>query len=486
MEDIREVVRDRYGDIAKNRTSCCGPSASCCESKGTGDISRDIGYSDEELCAVPDDANLGLGCGNPTAVAMLRAGEVVLDLGSGGGLDCFIAAKKVGDTGRVIGVDMTPDMVSLARKNAAKVNAGNVEFRLGEIENLPVADNTADVIISNCVINLSPDKKRVFEESYRALKPGGRMMISDIVLLRPLPEKIKESIEAYAGCVSGALLKEDYLNTITSAGFENVSVTDEQTFAISGSDDPYLRSLTEQFSLSPEQLKDVSSSIVSVRVKAEKMPNQKEGATGSKAYFDDVADQWDTMRKSFFSENVREAAFNTVNIQSGKLAADIGAGTGFITEGLILKGLNVIAVDQSPEMLDEMRRKFGDHDNTDFRQGTAERLPVEDGTVDYAFANMYLHHVESPPEAIKEMARILKPGGKLAITDLDEHHSEFLRVEHHDRWMGFKREDVEKWFREAGLRNVMVDCMGENCCSASGCGCEEASISIFVASGQRA
>ncbi|MDM8552948.1 arsenite methyltransferase [Desulfobacterales bacterium HSG2] len=485
MEDIREVVRDKYGEIAKNRTSCCGPAASCCGSKGTDDISRDIGYSDEELSAVPDDANLGLGCGNPTAIAMLRAGEVVLDLGSGGGLDCFIAAKKVGDAGRVIGVDMTPDMVSLARKNAVKVNAGNVEFRLGEIENLPVADKTADVIISNCVINLSPDKKRVFEESYRALKPGGRMMISDIVLLRPLPEKIRESIEAYVGCVSGALLKEDYLNTITSAGFENVSVTGEQTFAISGSDDPYLKSLTEQFSLSPEQLKDVSSSIVSVSVNAEKMPNQKGETTGSKAYFDDVADQWDTMRKNFFSENVRETAFNTVNIQSGKLAADIGAGTGFVTEGLIRKGLKVIAVDQSREMLDEMRRKFGDHDNTDFRQGTAERLPVEDGSVDYAFANMYLHHVESPPEAIKEMTRILKPGGKLAITDMDEHNFEFLRLEHHDRWMGFKREDVEKWFREAGLRDVAVDCAEENCCAASDCGCEEASISIFVASGQK-
>ncbi len=272
MEDIREIVRDRYGEIAQNKTSCCGPAASCCGTDRPADkMSKEIGYSDEELSSLPDDANLGLGCGNPTALASLKQGEVVLDLGAGGGIDCFLAAKKVGTGGKVIGVDMTPDMVSLARKNAEKTDVSNVEFRLGEIENLPVADNTVDVIISNCVVNLSPDKNRVFQEANRVLRPGGRMMISDIVLLKPLPENIKESISAYVGCVSGALLKEDYLNTIASAGFINVDVVDEQSFSVAGTDDPHIKYMIDEFKLSPDQVKDISESIVSVKVKGEKM-----------------------------------------------------------------------------------------------------------------------------------------------------------------------------------------------------------------------
>jgi ubiquinone/menaquinone biosynthesis C-methylase UbiE len=206
---------------------------------------------------------------------------------------------------------------------------------------------------------------------------------------------------------------------------------------------------------------------------------------GSKQYFDDVAQQWDTMRKGFFSENVRTKALTIANIQAGKLAADLGAGTGFITEGLVQKGINVIAVDQSPEMLAAMQQKFADAWGIEYRQGTAENLPIEDRTVDYAFANMYLHHVESPAEAIKEMARILKSGGKLVITDLDEHNFEFLRTEQYDRWMGFKRSDVSRWFTEAGLHNVNVDCVGENCCAQSECGSEQAAVSIFVAVGER-
>lgn len=272
MGDIREIVRDRYGEIAKNKTSCCGSAKSCCgPERQANDMSKDNGYTDEELKSLPDDANLGLGCGNPTALASLKQGEIVLDLGSGGGIDCFLAAKKVGDSGKVIGVDMTADMVSLARQNAEKADVGNVEFRLGEIENLPVADNTADVVISNCVVNLSPDKKRVFQEAHRVLRPGGRMMISDIVLLRPLPENIKESINAYVGCVSGALLKDDYLNAIALAGFKNVSVVDEQSFSIAGTDDPYVKTMTDEFKLSPDQIKDISGSIVSVKVRGEKI-----------------------------------------------------------------------------------------------------------------------------------------------------------------------------------------------------------------------
>ncbi len=205
----------------------------------------------------------------------------------------------------------------------------------------------------------------------------------------------------------------------------------------------------------------------------------------SKKYFDEVAHQWDNMQKSFFSETVRDKAFSVARVQKGKVAADVGAGSGFITEGLIRKGLKVIAVDQSEAMLAEMRKKFSGAEGIDYRLGEAEKLPIPDEAVDYAFANMYIHHVESPQTAIKEMVRILKPGGELVITDMDEHEFEFLKEEHHDRWMGFKREDIKRWFEEAGLKNVNVDCVGEDCCAQSTRGEEYASISIFIASGKK-
>lgn len=232
-DEIKQAVRERYAQIAAEESSCCAPSNTCCGTTDQAtDISKKMGYRDEELDSVPEGANLGLGCGNPTALASLKEGETVLDLGSGGGFDCFLAANVVGQKGKVIGVDMTSEMIDKARENARRSGYLNVEFRLGEIENLPVADNSVDAIISNCVINLSPDKGRVFKEAYRALKPGGRVMVSDTVLLQELPESIKNSVEAYVGCVAGASRKEDYLATVAAAGFQEVEIVSEVSFGM--------------------------------------------------------------------------------------------------------------------------------------------------------------------------------------------------------------------------------------------------------------
>jgi arsenite methyltransferase len=226
-----------------------------------------MGYSESDLNAVPEGANLGLGCGNPVALASLKEGETVLDLGSGAGFDCFLAAARVGPKGRVIGVDMTPEMLDKARENARKGKYKNVEFRLGEIENLPLADNTVDAIISNCVINLSLDKPRVFKEAFRVLKKGGRVMVSDIVLLADLPEEIRESVDAYIGCVAGASLKNDYLGAIKAAGFDKVKVVDESVFpAESLADDPTIKAIIEASGLTMAEVRKIGSSIVSVKV----------------------------------------------------------------------------------------------------------------------------------------------------------------------------------------------------------------------------
>lgn len=230
-EEIRKNVRLGYAQIAKTGNSCCGPQC-CCGTDTARLISKVVGYSDKDIDAVPDGANMGLGCGNPVALASLKEGEIVLDLGSGAGFDAFLAAQRVGKKGKVIGVDMTPEMIEKARDNALKGDYGNVEFRLGEIENLPVADNYVDVVISNCVINLSPDKKRVFQEAYRVLKPGGRLMVSDIVLLEKLPEVVQQSVAAYVGCVAGASLKSEYLDDIKRAGFREIKVMEENGFDI--------------------------------------------------------------------------------------------------------------------------------------------------------------------------------------------------------------------------------------------------------------
>ncbi|WP_379139750.1 arsenite methyltransferase [Paenibacillus sp. sgz500992] len=229
-DQIRQNVRGRYQKIAVKKveaaSSCCTPAESCCDSPSDFDaISAKMGYSSEELAAAPEGANLGLGCGNPQAIAELQAGEHVLDLGSGGGFDCFLASRQVGDQGHVIGVDMIPEMISRARENSIKGRFMNTEFRLGEIEHLPVADNSVNVIISNCVINLSPDKQQVFREAYRVLQPGGRLAIADIVTTAELPPEIKNDLdELYSGCISGASSISDVEAMLRESGFADIRI----------------------------------------------------------------------------------------------------------------------------------------------------------------------------------------------------------------------------------------------------------------------
>ncbi|MFO8052648.1 MAG: arsenite methyltransferase [Candidatus Omnitrophota bacterium] len=227
-KDIKKIVKEKYAEIVRSKKSCyCNDF--CCSGAASG-ISNEIGYSQEEIDKVPQGANLGLGCGNPIDLISLREGDLVVDLGSGGGFDVFLAAEKVGKSGRVIGVDMTQAMVDQARKNAKKGGYDNVEFRLGEIEKLPIEDDSIDVVISNCVINLSPDKQAAFNEAFRVLKPGGNLIVSDLVLTKDLPKAIKESVEAYVGCLAGAVKKEQYLSFIKQAGFQNIKVTNESNY----------------------------------------------------------------------------------------------------------------------------------------------------------------------------------------------------------------------------------------------------------------
>ena len=274
-ENIRKTVRERYGERAQAGTGCCAAKNSCCGSTQT--VSSKIGYSERELSSIPKGADLGLGCGNPTSLASLKAGEIVLDLGSGAGIDCFLASNLVGETGRIIGVDMTAAMIDRARETALKNDIKNVEFRLGEIEHLPVADETVDVAISNCVVNLSPNKQQVFSEVYRALKPGGRMVISDIVQLKPLPEAILKSIEAYVGCIAGASLKTDYVSMIEAAGFRDIEVLSETAFdaALPSSGDAKIMFdghavEPEEIGMTQDMVRDLAGSIASISVRASK------------------------------------------------------------------------------------------------------------------------------------------------------------------------------------------------------------------------
>lgn len=249
---VREQVREGYAAIARSGGSCCGPSQSCCGSGDPDGVARSVGYSDAELATLPEGANMGLSCGNPGAVAALEPGEVVLDLGSGGGFDVFIVAQKVGPRGRAIGVDMTPEMLGKARRNAEafrkRTKLNNVEFRLGEIEHLPAADASVDVVISNCVINLSPDKPQVWREIARVLRPGGRVAVSDLALLRQLPPPVRASVEALVGCVAGAVLVDETRTMARAAGLTGIVLTPKPGYidAMVDGNDPLYRKVVKQ------------------------------------------------------------------------------------------------------------------------------------------------------------------------------------------------------------------------------------------------
>jgi len=267
-EEIKKAIKNGYAKIAKKDSSCCEYAESICGGIDIAkDIGRKIGYKEEELAAVPKGANLGLGCGNPVALASLKKGEIVIDLGSGAGFDCLLAAQRVGKKGKVIGVDMTPEMIEKARENAKKAGYENVEFRFGEIENLPIADNYCDVIISNCVINLSPDKRKVFAEAFRVLKPNGRFIIADIVLLNELPDFIKNSINAYIGCLSGAIMKDQYIRIIKETGFQDVKILDETYFPIECMiNDPTAKAIMDNMKMPIEKIREIENIVISIKI----------------------------------------------------------------------------------------------------------------------------------------------------------------------------------------------------------------------------
>ena len=265
---MKDFVKKTYGDIAKRKQkSCCGPT--CCSSDNPS-VSEKVGYTKEELDVIPQDANMGLGCGNPVALASLKKGETVVDLGSGGGIDVFLSAQRVGESGKVIGIDMTEEMIRKSKKAAEKMNFKNVEFKLGDIEDIPLDKEIADCIISNCVINLAEDKQKVFNEAFRILKPSGRLMVSDMVLVLDLPEKVIKSSEMYAGCIAGALKKEDYIDKIRAAGFKNINIVKEDLVCVSDyvGSDKVISELAKD--MPQDEIDKIDKSVVSIKISAYK------------------------------------------------------------------------------------------------------------------------------------------------------------------------------------------------------------------------
>lgn len=273
-EQIKQNVKSGYANILKRNTKkpFLPKVFQCCNSKEIAqDIGEKIGYSKEELKNVPEDANLGIGCGNPTALASIKKGETILDLGSGAGFDCFLASKETGETGSVIGVDITAEMVAQAKINAKKGDYKNVEFKIGEIENLPIKNNSIDLIISNCVINLSNQKEQVFKEAFRVTKPRGRIMISDIILLRKLPNYVKNSVEGHIACLAGAVKKEDYISAISKAGFKEINIDKQTPFPMELMlNDPIAKKIVKENNLTKNEIRDIANAIASVSISARK------------------------------------------------------------------------------------------------------------------------------------------------------------------------------------------------------------------------
>jgi arsenite methyltransferase len=528
-EQITRAVKERYSAAAKqvleqNQASCCGPStgSSCCGS-GAAPVARAstigaVNYDPAELGEIPEDAALAsLGCGNPTLLAQLGEGEVVLDLGSGGGIDVLLSARRVGPTGKAYGLDMTDEMLQLARQNAAKAGVQNVEFLKGNIESIPLPSESVDVIISNCVINLSPDKDRVLAEAFRVLKPGGRFAVSDIVVQGgPLPESAQRLMALWASCIAGALTEDEYRAKLAAAGFGEIDVEVLSVYSLEDVPEGVLRAVSGDLAL-PEgtrvisgfvratkggsaskaraprvtlgkttafQVKKLSSSCCGSPADAAQPVAASCCGDAVKGYFKEVAEEWDELRQGYFTEAVRDAAVARAGLTSESVVADVGTGTGFMLAGLVPLVSKAYGFDSSPEMLEVARRNLAGAANVELRVSEGDSLPVADAGLDAAFANMYLHHTPDPAAAVAELARVVRPGGRLVLTDLDSHDHEWMRDEMADVWMGFDRSQVAEWFRRAGLTDVKVEPAETSCCGTSSCG-DEAAITVFVASGTR-
>jgi len=508
QDQIREAVRERYASAAKQvlrqkRSACCSEeSASCgCDDGAIGATN----YDPTLLKDLPEAASLAsLGCGNPTLLAELKEGETVLDLGSGGGIDVLLSARRVGPAGKAYGLDMTDEMLELARANAVKAGATNVEFLKGNIEAIPLPDSSVDVIISNCVINLSPDKDRVLAEAYRVLRPAGRFAVADIVTQGgPLPVAVRQMMSLWAACIAGALSEDEYRAKLAGAGFGNIALEVLKIYTLADVPEEMSRRVPRGISL------PAGARIVSAFIRATKAGQAhpvgfsrtlsigRDGAATQvklagaghrgdavKSYFKEVASEWDEMRRSYFTEDVRESAIAKAALKPDSVVADVGTGTGFMLAGLCPMVAKAYGFDSSPEMLEVARKNLGSAENAELFVSEGHSLPLPDGTLDATFANMYLHHAPDPAAAIAEMARVLKPGGRLVITDMDSHDHGWMRAEMADVWMGFDRAEVEEWFRTAGLVDVEVEGSGCNCCGASKSG-DMSDIGIFVASGTR-
>lgn len=447
---IKEAVRAHYAEVAAAQTGCCGERST---------RPGRIGYEASALEGIPDGALESFaGCGNPLALGELRPGEVVLDLGSGAGLDCFLAARQVGPTGRVIGLDMTPAMIEKAERNRRALRLAHVEFLLGEMEKMPLPDGSVDVVISNCVINLCPDKGRVFAEAFRVLRPGGRLYVSDIVLQGEDPGALRGDLTTWTSCIGGAIPERAYLQLMEGAGFAAIEVVGRA---------PFDRAVSAQ---------------IRARKPAGESPREPVGD-----YFARVAPEWDRMRQGYYDESVIRAALAVARPDPSWRVADVGTGTAFLARGLAPHVREVVALDASPEMLrvagENVRREgLG---NVTFQLGSIQAFPLPAGGLDAAFGNMVLHHAPDPAAAIREVARVVRPGGMVVLTDLDRHDHEWLAKEMADLWLGFDRDQVRGWFEAAGLTDARVESVGSQCCATSSCG-TPAAISIFIASGRKA